>query len=319
MTSSQPKQVFDALALPEEGRYVSGEIGRGLARIGKSHSGLPVLLVEHDGQVDGSLDALSFENLFVKSSQCLQKPGGETKPFALVELLVEDPSLIDWFFVLASRFADKFTRLGSSREIENELLTLIDLLARASRRSSPDLVGLYGELLVISLSSSPEQLVDAWGFDRRSKWDFSQGNGHVEVKTTTSDRRVHNFALEQFQDPEGLLLVSVLLRRVDTGLSLVDLIEEVLCEVTDDSKLKVQQKAYEVIGDKYREAKQLKVDAADAIRNIRMYDASEIPRIEFPPPAGITKVRYQCDLQNSNAHEFDISDPELWRATQLHG
>ena len=52
------------------------------------------------------------------------------------------------------------------------------------------------------------------GTPLNNKWDFLSGGAGIEVKATTGDRRRHQFKLEQFEDPDGLLLASVMLRAV---------------------------------------------------------------------------------------------------------
>ena len=315
MDPNEIKALFDTLDGSQQPQgYVSDALAGDKILIAKAPSGLPALMVQHDGNAPGSLDRMSLRNLFLRSNRMSIGDDGQTEYFALVELTTNEDELIDWFFEVLAPVCDRLELLRTATEIESELTSLVELLAPSPRSLNRELVGLWGELLVISIASDLDLVVDAWHNDLNNKWDFSHKSSQVEVKATTGDRRIHDFALEQFQEPDGLLLASLLLRKTESGTSLDQLIERLIDETHGSSRAKIQEITSIIVAGQEKDARELRFDSAEAENNLAFFRAADIPRIEYPPPLGVSGVRYRSDLQQAQSYEPDTNDPKLWRA-----
>jgi hypothetical protein len=314
MTPLELSAIFSKLATPEapSGIPYSTQVVPGFdnLRIAKSQDGLPALLVGHNGDATGKLDRRRFRNLHTQSS--LETAGGDAF-FALIELTSDNQELIDWFFSVLPPVCEHLSETRNAERIENELLRLTELFASARGQARQELVGLWSELFVIRTSQDPNFMVDAWHTAPNNKWDFLSGGAGIEVKATTGDRRRHQFKLEQFEDPDGLLLASVMLRESDNGVSLTELLDDLLTSVDKDSKNKLHDQAWATIGDKGDDAKNTRFDFDDARKALRFFRGADVPRLAFPPPEGVSHVSYQSNLENCESHTLLRADPQLWK------
>lgn len=119
-----------------------------------------------------------------------------------------------------------------------------DLLARSPGRplSEDALVGLFGELEVLSSVLRHGGQLSHWTGWQHDHCDFRLPGLVVEVKTTTSSdyRRARIHGLSQLADPEDGSRLILVLRRLEsspTGRSVPDLIEEIVRQGVSRSKL----------------------------------------------------------------------------------
>jgi hypothetical protein len=314
LTPSRLLEIFDELtpAQPEEGYFYQQTTVEGFENIliAKSSAGLPALLVGHDGNATGKLNRRRFRNLMTRSS--LETTSGDGF-YALLELASDDQELFDWFFSVLPSVCERLSETRNAERIENELLELVELFAAARPQARQELVGLWSELLVIRTSQDPEFMIDAWHTTLNAKWDFLSGGAGLEVKATSGDRRRHQFKLEQFEDPEGLLLASVMLRETDKGLSLTELLDDLLASVDNESKNKLHDVAWATIANNEDDAKNTRFDFGDAVKALRFFRGADVPRLVFPPPEGVSHVSYQSNLEKCERHRPLQADPQLWK------
>ncbi|WP_130617170.1 PD-(D/E)XK motif protein [Dyella amyloliquefaciens] len=160
-----------------------------------------------------------------------------------VEVLTEVPDLFRSIYALISDMLLRLQDEGGDC-LEALALSLADfdaLLERSTLLSREKVVGLYGELWVLELILKEGiSSVDCWIGPQKQSHDFRLGSLELEVKTTTSNVRVHTIHdLNQLRpSPEHrLVLVSLTLGSAGSGVgrSLDELISDVRLIVTKDA------------------------------------------------------------------------------------
>jgi hypothetical protein len=160
------------------------------------------------------------------------------RTYACLELV--DPRLGDLFTALCVEIVEQIAATPD-RAVAALRKVLTDwraLLAGAREALSPAaLAGLFGELLVLRrvLEADPGA-VALWTGPTRRAQDFHKGTDAVEVKTTVAPegRRITVHGVGQLDvAPPGRLVLSWLRLRTDRGVSVPELVDDILA-VTDD-------------------------------------------------------------------------------------
>ena len=160
------------------------------------------------------------------------------------------------------------------------------------------LIGLWGELFVISQSSDPGAAIAAWHRNPAEKFDFAFGNERVEVKTTIG-RRVHDFSLTQIRPlvPLNVTVFSIQTSR-GVGPSIRELTEQILEDApTVEASDNVLTTVLKTLGGGDRFALDQKYDGIMASHTMRILSGESIPAFESVP-AEISNVRLTIDLSN---------------------
>lgn len=155
--------------------------------------------------------------------------------FTIVRLEENDPDLVRAFLrLLEETFCDDSNAPYTNRDIGERILELANLFSQLEQ-SQKDVVGLWGELLVISESDAPEAAAQCWCLDAKAKYDFVCDDFALEVKTTLRPSRVHRFSLDQLR-PHGELeiyIVSIQAVQAHGGVTVSELMDRILATITD--------------------------------------------------------------------------------------
>jgi hypothetical protein len=143
---------------------------------------------------------------------------------AWAELLIDDPDVFRRALPVVWRITDRIQleQHSFARAVVDTLADFRELLESAAALSADREVGLFGELTVLRCllsAADGTQAVAAWRGPNSDEHDFDLGNGDLEVKTTTSERRIHWIgSLSQLEPSPGrpLWVLSV---QVTTGLA----------------------------------------------------------------------------------------------------
>lgn len=160
------------------------------------------------------------------------------------------------------------------------------------------LLGLFGELFVISQSTDVIKTMSAWRIKSDDPFDFSNEQAMLEVKTTTWPERRHYFTHKQCTPDHGVraIVVSIITRRVGIGKSINDLQTDLVRKVPD----KLVDKLKEAISQEEFTEKNLaaKFDKVSAQNSLRYFDLSEIPAVRKRPP-DVTGIKFWSDLKDA--------------------
>lgn len=159
------------------------------------------------------------------------------------------------------------------------------------------LKGLWGELQFVLIGDMSGAIL-AWHDSQWGARDFSFQDHSIEIKTTESQSRTHDFSLSQLVVGEKPLFVgSFLIDEDPNGKSVVDLFEAIR-EVIDPSLTqKLNNNFYDVVGLDIDLARDLKFEFRVSLEEAyKEFDSREIPKPSIVPNDPITSVQFRVDL-----------------------
>jgi hypothetical protein len=200
----------------------------------------------------------------------------------------------------------------SSYALIESIRLLVELFREIGAPPKSSMLGLWGELFVISRSSDPPRMVSALHSSADEHFDFSEGDARIEVKATAKDRRTHTFSHEQLHlAAERTLIVSVMTTRASGGRTIADLRDQILPSMNHDPELgaKLIRMVSRGLGRDWELGPQYRYDVAIAANRTMVFRASDLPAIHAALPPEISEVRYRVDL--TECEPLDSADPDL--------
>ena len=198
----------------------------------------------------------------------------------------------------------------SIQQVSDAVDNLVKLFQRLARPSTRSARGIFAELLVTHLSASPQIAIRAWHSAPEDRFDFSIGDVRLEVKSSTSRRRVHNFSMEQCIPPSGTvgILASIFVEGSGGGLSLLELVKRMETQLAGDENLivKLHETIAESLGSETATSLEMRFDEELAASSYQLYDLGAIPAIRAHVPNEISNVHFRSDI--SRTLEADTDD-----------
>ena len=170
------------------------------------------------------------------------------------------------------------------------------------------ITGLIGELLVVLASSNPSIAINCWHSNIDDKFDFSGEEFRLEVKSTTSNSRNHNFSSYQIPGnvPEKVFVASTRVVRIEKGLTLVDILGKIEKRVEVDTFQKVISKVNGTLGIPYELVNDFAIDFQSSIDSINVYRGLDVPR---PTTAeGVISMKWLASLDEITPAKFIYED-----------
>lgn len=253
----------------------------------------------------------------------LENQDRKDNKFTIITLKNEDPDLqnsfIEIFILMLHKLAPETTKRNLSIELEN-LITIFSALSLPPKKK---LQGLWAELLIIEQSSNPGLLLSNWHTQPNSKYDFSNGRDKIEVKSTSSEERLHRFSLDQLNPSSSsqLLIASSVVRECaesETGLSIFDLYNRIIERVTDnDLRLHCYSVIAETLGQSLPKSKKVFFDHVEASDSLAFFNYLNVPKIDKNiVPTDVTEVKFMSNLTHISPVNRD-NDCELINSSEL--
>ena len=278
-------------------------------KLGSSEDGFPKFFVVSSGN-SGLIHNLNAEILSVEYDMLCNivegNKGIDNQRFTIITLRSDNEQLqkmfIDVFLMMLQMMPAKPTNLMIASKVESLL----------KRRPVHKLQGLWAELLLIEQSKDPVTIAKAWHSQPESKYDFTMGRDKVEVKSTSSEQRVHRFALDQLNPSESsrLLICSIIVRESGkdaNGLSVYDLYDSISMRIADNE---VRMHVYDVM------AETLGSDFYSARKNL--FEHIDVPKIDKTYiPELVSDVKFCSNLSyltDAREKDFDREDSTLFFA-----
>lgn len=252
---------------------------------------------------------LTTDNLVLKTSITLLNEEKELGAFHVLKCISDSKEINSQFYKLAQTFLGEITVKVTKEEIIS-IFQNLQRLFQINKSSEADRlqVGLYGELAVLYMLSQNgyQEILPHWHSDFYSKHDIELSEKcRVEVKTTTTGKRIHHFKLDQLViSGIDIYVYSVLLFRVEKGKSLYDLANDVIAFMPKFEQRMAIISLLKMCGVS-KEDKGMVCDLKQTCENIKLYSATNVPKLtEFV--AGVTNVSFDSDLEN-------IEEASIWQ------
>jgi hypothetical protein len=232
--------------------------------------------------------------------------------FTVISLRTCEKNLFEPFCIAGEVLIASLPQQPTAADIDQTITRFVEMLAAISRPPQRAIAGLWAELWLISKTQNIEAAINAWHTDTTDRFDFAFENYFVEVKSTESAERVHEFAYEQLRDVKNFVRVASLkLRRSANGTSISDLVEEIQVELSPHQREKLLRNVFHAIGSEIAEADELLFDSGFADTNLRVVDAQFIPAVIIPEGSPISGVRFRVNLDSASLNEvLSVRSPE---------
>lgn len=313
----------------EDGRYTVITIENLPHKLGVTKEGFPMFFVRTNSSVS-SVQNIIRKMLSVEhnaSCRLIQDDGTEQEgTFSIITLHSVYTPLQSYFVDIFSMMLCKLQQIPSNRELSVEVENLIAIFDALTNPPKKKIQGLWAELLVIEQSTRPETLINAWHSSPTDKYDFTMGKDKIEVKSTSSEERIHKFVLDQLNPSpnSSLLIASTVVREsgpAAEGLSVKGLCDKIRDKVSAvDCQLRLFTIIAETIGKDIAQLESIYYDYTTAVDFLEFYDYHDIPSIQKDKvPPLVSEVRFSSNLNGlldvrKEESPFDMEASPLFKS-----
>ena len=299
MPTGTLRRRLDSLSPPASATFSVVEVSstpRAYAAIDKERR--PALLVETSSAASREIVRRGLR--LQHRASCHVEVGGAARTItaSLVACEADDPALQEAFVSIGEIVLSRLSS-ASEAKVAAILEELVELLERPGEPSREGAVGLFAELLVLSLARDPRVAVRAWRVGISDRYDLVLGRGRIEVKASGTRERRHRFSLEQCVPDPGThaFVASTLVLEGSGGTGVRDLAARVqaIVRAETDLTMKIQRALLAVMG--LPRPGEPTFDEAHAVAKLRWYDVCDVPAVRTAPP-GVDQVRFRTDLAN---------------------
>lgn len=297
-------------------------------KLGRSSEGFPMFFLRTNNSAT-TVPNLQREILSVEYNVpcALVDNNGNTQDdlFSIITLRSSEEVLQRYFIEIFAMMLRKIPAVPSRRELSIEVENLITIFSALTLPPKKEIQGLWAELLVIEQSTHPETLINAWHNSPDAKYDFTLGRDKIEVKSTSSEERIHRFSLDQLNPSPNskLLIASTIVRESGkdiNGLSVRDLYDKICQKVSSySSRLHLYEVMAKTIGSNVNSLENSYFDYITAKDTLAYFDASRVPHIDKSSvPELVTNVKFDSNVSHLSdvrtpSSGYDCSDSLLFK------
>ncbi len=174
--------------------------------------------------------------------------------------------------------------------------------------SEESLIGLLGELVVLNQAADPATFIRYWHSDIDAYFDFSTDNLRLEVKTSKSNLRNHNFSSNQIGSgvDDKTFVSSVVLNLVEHGSTLADLVDLISSKVSPNEAAKLLNVVIGTLGVIPESVKSLQIDLEMTSKTIVNIPGFKIPRPE--KSTGVLSMHWVANLDDCVTDHVDFQE-----------
>lgn len=322
MTSSSLWQDFEALSHDDGGGTLSALQlpGSGSHFLAKGKAGEPVLLLKslkrrfpriplglRHVQVDFEVSCT------VRDSEVKDDSALVVGTFCRASCDPTAPNLHPLFVHALTGAAEELPAELTSEDADAFFDNAVELFRALSLPPRNSVLGLWGELFVISISPNPEFLIKGWHTSTEQRFDFTFPNCFLEVKATVRDNRQHEFSLGQLRRDTPIAIASLIVEASDVGDNVFDLASSFQGSLSPINRTKLWRLVAESVGGDADQMADIRYLRTAASNSLRFYDAKSLPAPEIPIAAQtcISSVNFSMDLDLAPSPIY-LSDSEVW-------
>lgn len=282
--------------------WVAQPLGDSHFRIAKTSEGGAALLIPSEiaGVPNSGGEALRTSHVSYSPRRHLTVRGGSQAVadwFAVLACEESDPELVRYFL----RIADALLATEGdevSMGADTAIRQLFELFRAMSRPSIRTLQGLWGELVLVAHARDPDAIVESWHSAPSDVHDFIGFGARLEVKTTSTGLREHEFSLAQLLHAQGQTYVaSMMLEHASEGGSLFDLLDQLLGRI---EKSGLRRRAETIVADSlgasWRGVEDVRFDVSGALDSTRVIRSGDVPRVPEGYPPTVKAIRFRADV-----------------------
>ncbi|MDV6328555.1 PD-(D/E)XK motif protein [Idiomarina sp. Sol25] len=262
----------------------------------------PSLLFETQGEVSyrNDIELRSLSARFSRYCNIETTDGAVVSgTYSVVQLNENDPDVVRMLCRFLEETFNENCYVYTNKEIADRVQSLANFF-KSAETSRSDIVGLWGELYILSLSHNLTAAIKCWCQHRMSKYDYVAERFVLEVKTTVRSQRKHRFSLEQLRSQTGyqIYVASLILVELSSGKTVSELMESIAVDIHDNELRVSFLKQCLLKGGKDIYRNSLTWDVLPEGGSMIILDAFDIPVPEVKPDSAIENVRFDVDVSN---------------------
>jgi hypothetical protein len=166
------------------------------------------------------------------------------------------------------------------------------------------LLGLFGELTVLTLAPDAELALSAWHSESDDRYDFSWDSYRLEVKATTSTFREHQFTSRQLPALHGIevWVASVQIAEVEIGVSISDLFDRLATQLSDQGLRKLSSVIVKTVGLPAGLLRKPTFDLESTMAGVMVFPGNKVPTPLVV--SGCSNLRWSALLSESDGLDF---------------
>jgi hypothetical protein len=222
---------------------------------------------------------------------------------SVIECSSTEPVIHDLFATFCAAVLSALPPKPSVAALEDEVKRWISLFWQLQRPARTEVIGLIGELTVLNEVADKDLWVRAWHLKASDNLDyaFSTPPMSVEVKSTTSQHRVHELSLNQVDPPvaQEHYFASLIVELRESGMTIRDLVGMIRDEFKETSSERLLWSALSSIcGSSLPEFFDVRFSLPVSRDSLRIYTAASVPApvLLTPMPAGVSRLRFRSDF-----------------------
>lgn len=224
---------------------------------------------------------------------------GTSGVYSVIRLNENDPDIVRMLLRLLDETFPKDHAPYANKDIAAQILELANLFKQIAS-SDTDILGLWGELYVLSQASNTAHAVRCWCGHKMAKYDFVTSDFVLEAKTTLRSRRKHSFSLDQLRPNSdfAVYVASLAVVELNSGRTSAELMDFLLSRIENDGLRVSFLKQCVLKGgrDLYRNT--LKLGVFPDGTSLAVFDASALPVPRVGEGDPIENVRFDLDLSD---------------------
>ena len=309
--SNTIKEIFDNLKSPntkEEFFFTSKKVNSSNHRVGKDfRQNFVFLIYTEDKDRNNSKGYTHFDVVHNARCQISDDTNIHEEVFSIIRFIGSNKKNQNTLINVCNMVLDILPNRATSFDVDKIIIDLEEIFEAQKQITKNDQIGIFGEMSIIKSVKNYKNALKYWRLKSPEKFDFYGNSTALEVKTTMSNERIHNFRFNQVNHKSiKIFIASILTKESLTGMTIKDLGIEILKNI-DDVKLKHKLL---VNIEKFNNSDDLiQFDLDYTLKNILFFDSESIPKIT-ENPIGVSKISFQSDL--SSAQYVDDLDNNIF-------
>ena len=282
--------------------HVSLLPGHPACYVGRDASGNAALLLRAFGQGRTvPLRLAGIEARFAVPSKVAEPGANErTETLTAIVCLSRERGVETYFAGVAESLVAVLPPEPTTAQVADAVDRLVELFQKLRRPARGPLAGLVGEICLLREARDAAAAITGWHSDPEDRYDFVAGRLRLDIKASTDRHRAHSVSFEQANPPPRCLglLASIWIEAAGGGTSVAELLRLVEGRLTADHTAlsKFRTVVADVLGETFLRAMEWRFDLALARSSLMFYDATVVPAVRPPLPAGVSGVRFISDF-----------------------
>ena len=182
-------------------------------KIGITQNGEPIFFIKCEENSKIKVLDTNLEFICVQFNRHCQLINSNKKKeegiYTIIFLKADNEYLQEYFIKIVLVLLKNLSDKPLLKDLKTEIDKIINLFSKFTTPPIKTIQGLWAELLIIEQSKNPDYLITSWHNSPSDKYDFNDGGDKIEVKSTSKNRRIHTFSLEQLTpNSQSKLIIS---------------------------------------------------------------------------------------------------------------